>query len=137
MRRMLPCVLLLALACGTAKLTPVEIAAEDMCENCRMAISEQRFAAEFIDGEGVAHKFDDLGCMKAYLKAKSPRMAACFVMDSETLRWVTGQQAFYMRSAELKTPMGGGMLAFATRARAEDAARRYQGAVLSYREVFE
>ncbi len=135
---MLPGIFLLALACGTTKWTPVDIAAEDMCESCRMAVSEKRFAAEFIDGEGAVHKFDDLGCMRTYLQARNPRprMAASFVTDFETLKWVAGDEAFYVRSPELKTPMAGGMVAFASRTRAEQAARRYDGAVISYQEIF-
>ncbi|HYK88894.1 MAG TPA: nitrous oxide reductase accessory protein NosL [Acidobacteriota bacterium] len=104
-----------------------------------MAISEQRFAAELIDNAGSAHKFDDLGCMKSYLKNGNPRVqvAACFVMDYETRRWVTGPEASYVRSQEFKTPMSGGIVAFADRTRAERSALRHKGAVLSYREVFE
>ncbi len=104
-----------------------------------MAVSEKRFAAEFIDTEGAVHKFDDLGCLRSYLKEKSPRvqLAACFVADYETRRWIAGPEAFFVRSPGFKTPMAGGIVAFADRTRAERAARRHQGVVLGYREVFE
>jgi copper chaperone NosL len=104
-----------------------------------MAISERRFAAEFIDSEGGAHKFDDLVCMKSYLRDRNSRvqMTACFVTDYETRRWVPGPEAFYVSSPEFKTPMGGGIVAFADRARAERAASLYKSAVVGYRGVFE
>ncbi len=136
---MLICISLLAAGCGTTRLAPVEITAEDMCENCRMVVSEKRYAAEFIDREGAVHKFDDMGCMKSYLKERSSSVpvAASFVMDYERRQWVAGPEAFYVRSPEFKTPMAGGIVAFAGRASAEQAARLYKGEMLGYREVFE
>jgi copper chaperone NosL len=36
---------------------------EDVCERCRMIISDKRFAAQFITRNGEAKKYDDIGCM--------------------------------------------------------------------------
>ncbi len=104
-----------------------------------MAISELHFAGEFIDANGAVHKFDDLGCMKSYLKDRNLNLptAASFVVDFETRQWVAGPEAFYVRSPEFKTPMAGGVAAFADRARAEKAALRFKGTVVDYRGVFE
>lgn len=103
-----------------------------------MAISEVRFAAELIDSEGTAHKFDDLACMKSYLQDRKSDMMipACFVMDYETRIWVAGREATYVRSQEFKTPMAGGIVAFKDRQSAEKAALSRKGALMSFDEVF-
>jgi copper chaperone NosL len=56
------CALSLA-ACGNAASEPVDLAEEDMCAFCKMAISERRYAAEFLNRDGDAFKFDDVGCL--------------------------------------------------------------------------
>lgn len=57
-------------ACREAEIKPVNIAAEDVCTHCKMALSEKQFAAEFITSDGEAVKFDDIGCLLDYRKEK-------------------------------------------------------------------
>ncbi|MCI0387546.1 MAG: nitrous oxide reductase accessory protein NosL [Acidobacteria bacterium] len=130
-------VCLLFNACAKREPTPVEIAPEDMCAFCRMAISERRFAAEIITRDGDALKFDDIGCMLDYLKGKENqgRIAVYFVADFETREWVRGEVAFYARSAEFKTPMSHGIAAFKDQGRAETAANNYKGRLMRFSEL--
>jgi copper chaperone NosL len=134
---LLICALLIA-ACGKTGIEPADIAAEDMCAFCKMAISERRYAAEFLNRDGDAFKFDDLGCLTNYLRAKQNRddIAAYFVMDYDAEQWVRGEQAYFVSSPEFKTPMGGGIAAFKDRSKAEEAAAKYQGKLMSFGEVF-
>jgi copper chaperone NosL len=108
-------------ACGQRGLLPAELLPEDMCAHCKMAISEKRFAAEFITRDGEAFKFDDIGCMANFIKAGSNRknIAGFFVMDYETRQWLPGETAHYVRSATFKTPMSGGIAAFKDKAKAD------------------
>ena len=124
-------------ACAQREPKPVEIAPEDMCAFCRMAISERRFAAEIITRDGDALKFDDIGCMLDYLKGKDnqSRIAAYFVADFETREWVRGEAAFYARSGEFKTPMSHGIVAFKDPGRAETAANNYKGRLIRFSEL--
>ena len=126
-------------ACVRADIQPVELVAEDMCESCRMAISEKRYAAEFIDQDGNALKFDDLRCAVRYLQDKNNRIAIArtFVTDFDSRQWVKAEEAYYVRSSEFRTPMNGGIVAFRDKSRAEAAADQYHGQLLSVAAVFE
>lgn len=130
---MLFCIAMLLAACGQPDLRPVDLLPEDMCAHCRMAISEKRFAAEFITRDGEAFKFDDIACMANAVKANANResIAAFFVMDYETRQWLPGESAHYVRSPDFKTPMGGGIVAFKDKVKAEQQG----GQALSFAEI--
>lgn len=134
---LLGCAILLA-ACGRAEIAPVNINPEDMCSMCRMAISEKQFAAEFITQDGDVFKFDDIGCMRDYLKARADRskIAAFFVADFNSKTWLRAESARFVKSDEFATPMGGHLAAFQTEERARDAATKFKGQHLSFADVF-
>jgi copper chaperone NosL len=122
--------------CQRRTAEPVALAPEDMCSYCRMAISEKQYAAELIDSDGTAFKFDDIGCMVHFLQSgKSKTIAASFVMDFSERQWLKADDAFYVRSSEFTTPMNGGMVAFRTEAKAREAANKYNGTLLRFKDV--
>lgn len=125
-------------SCQKRMIGPVAIAPEDMCSFCKMAISEKRYAAEFIDSEGQPFKFDDIGCMVNFVKSKrnKDRIDAYFVMDFNDRQWLKAADAYYVRSAELKTPMAGGIVAFRDEARATEAAAKYHGKLMHFDDLF-
>ncbi len=124
-------------ACGQVELTPVEVNPEDMCSMCRMAISEKQFAAEFITNDGDPFKFDDIGCLREYLKTRADRgkIGAYFVVDYETRKWIKAEEAYFVKSDQLTTPMGGNTVAFLDRVKADEARSKYQGQLLSWPEL--
>ena len=128
---------LLLLGCGAKKIEPAPIEANDICSFCKMAISETRYAAEFIDNDGQAFKFDDIGCMTNFIKQKRANngMQARFVMDYEGREWIKAESAFYVRSSEFNTPMNGGIVAFKDQERARAAAAKYHGALTRYDDI--
>ena len=125
-------------ACVRTELQPVDIAAEDMCAFCKMAISEKRYVGEFIDHDGNAFKFDELGCMVRYLQDKDrSTVVGYFVTDFESRHWVKAELAHYVRSLEFRTPMNGGIVAFQDKSKAERAAGEHHGQLLSFADVLE
>src|SRR5437899_6810099 len=89
-------VLLLSMtACENASLRPVDIEAADMCAWCKMAISEKRYAAEAIDNEGNAFKFDNAACMVHFVLDRKLRssIAAYYIADYETRAWIDAHKA--------------------------------------------
>jgi copper chaperone NosL len=115
-------------ACAASEVKPVELLPEDVCASCKMAISERQFAAQHVTLDGEARKYDDLGCLLDDLKEKPPQnVAAHFVMDFDTKQWVNADDAHFVRSAEIKSPMSGGIIAFKDQARAAEAAARFKG----------
>lgn len=121
--------------CQRSATGPVAIEANDMCSFCRMSISEKRYAAELIDEEGNVFKFDDIGCMANFIKRNNAKVHAIFVMDFDRREWLKAENAFYVRSSELRTPMNGGIVAFKDQPGAAASIAKYHGAKLEYPEV--
>ena len=125
--------------CGKPKFEPVEIAAEDTCAFCKMAISEKQYAAEFLNRDGDVFKFDDIGCMANYIVEKKAwdSIAAYYVVDFDSKQWLKPEEASFVASPNFHTPMGGGMVAFKDRSRAEAAAAADQGRLISFTEALQ
>jgi copper chaperone NosL len=113
-------ILVSLVACASGDVKPVPIEDGDMCSFCRMAISEKQYASEMITDDERVLKFDDIGCMLRYRKKAGTelRPAAIFVTDYETRQWIKAQDATFLRSQTIKTPMSSGIVAYADKARA-------------------
>lgn len=122
--------------CGAPEIKPVDIAAEDVCTHCKMAISEKQFASEIITTDGDALKFDDIGCMQDYLKEKpDTKVAVHFFMNYETKTWLKGNAATFVKSKEITSPMGGGIIAFEHETKAKTAAAEFSGQIINFAEL--
>jgi copper chaperone NosL len=99
-----------------------------------MAISQKQFAAEIVDVDGNATKFDDIGCMLNFAK-RNPAAAATFVMDYSDRRWLNANEASFVRGGKIATPMNGGIVALGDRARAEQIAREFGGTVATFADL--
>jgi len=86
----------------------------DMCERCKMAISERKFAAQIIAPKtGKAYKFDDLGCAVLWLKEEKipwADQAIIWITDAKTGTWMDARKAKYIEGAI--TPMAYGFAAY-------------------------
>ncbi len=131
------CSALLLTACQQGLPQPVDITAEDMCRHCKMAISERRYAAEFLSKDGDPYKFDDIGCMVRYLETGQEKkdVVAYFVMDFHSQEWIDAEQAYFVKSSSLKTPMGGNIAAFKYMSGAEEATAAYGGKPLRFADL--
>jgi copper chaperone NosL len=115
MRKLLRIFLLAAIfltSCTSGEIKPVAIESSDMCSFCKMAISEKQFAAEIITTDEKVLKFDDLRCLLKYRQANQIKPAAIFVTDYDSHEWLKAENAFFAKSKTVKTPMGGGILAY-------------------------
>ncbi len=126
-------------ACTRGPHPPVPIAlGEDACAECRMAVSQRQFAAEIVDRGGVAEMFDDLGCLARHLRARPlAKGSTPYVVDFRTGAFVDARLAVYVRAPRVWTPMGSGLIAFTTRAAAEEAARKHDGRLLGFHELLQ
>lgn len=119
----------LLMACASGEIKPVAIESNDMCSFCKMAISQKQFAAEIIAKDDSVLKFDDIGCLLRYREAGGDKLtvAAIFVTDYESGQWLRADDAFFVRSKTIKTPMGSGIVAFGdpSKAGSESASARF------------
>ncbi len=85
-----------------------------------MAVSAPRFAAQLVAPGEEPRFFDDLGCLRDWLRAHpaAPRGAVAYVADHRDGAWVPAAAAVYARVPGLATPMGSELVAH------QDAASR-------------
>ena len=71
----------------------------DMCERCKMVMSDRRFAAQVINPQnGRVYKFDDIGCVPLWFKEDKIAWkddAVIWVIDVDTNKWINAKTAFY------------------------------------------
>lgn len=131
-------VALLLAACQEPPAKPIDVREQDVCARCKMPIADVRYAAELIDKAGAPHKFDEIGCLVNYIKLKHPKrdFRGTFVMDYDQKQWLKSDEAFFVRSEQIRTPMSGGIVAFHDKGRADGVASQFQGQVLRFDDLF-
>lgn len=92
--------------------------AVDPCDRCQMIVSEERFAAAYVTPAGETRRFDDLGCLTAFLQERPEEVAQAWAHDHETRAWVRAQEATFVRAPGVITPMGTGLVAARTNGQA-------------------
>lgn len=114
----------------------------DECADCGMLVSEDRCSsALLIEVSGVREHaiFDDIGCMLDYMHEPpaDTRAVEAFVHDHGTRQWISADASFVLFAdrAKLKTPMGFGIVAVASRNEAERLQRSYGGEIVSWSEA--
>jgi copper chaperone NosL len=127
---------------GGDPLAPPEIVyGEDICDACGMIIMDPRFAAALVvevGGRPEPRKFDDIGDLVAY-QHDHPALPVlrAYVHDYDTEEWLVAEEASFVRTAELVTPMDHGLAAFGSGERAAAFASETAGSVLSYADLLE
>jgi copper chaperone NosL len=131
----LACALLIA-GCHKAATSPESIGADDTCYFCKSLIAEPAFAAELITTGGSLYKFDDMACLIASTKIiGKENIRSFYVMDDQTKTWLPAEQAQFVHSDKLRTPRGGGYVAFKEATKAQDLASRFQAELLKFGDL--
>ena len=80
----------------------------DMCERCKMAISERNFAVQAIDNKNRVYKFDDIGCFILWHEREHPeiKIVKIWIKDIKTGKWIDAKEAKYVQ--KYISPMGYG-----------------------------
>jgi copper chaperone NosL len=113
-----------------------------VCTDCDMIISDERYAAATIvaDSRGRPESllFDDIGDQTNYESShEGLTILSHWVHDHTTREWLRAEDAIYVRSPALRTPMASGLAAFASQAKAETAASELAHAdVLTFADLF-
>lgn len=131
--------MLLASACaGSAAADgPPEINyGRDLCVNCGMIISEERFAAAYRLPDGTERIFDDLGGLIRHGQETGELdVADVWVHDYETEEWVAAEDAHFIVTRSVATPMAFGIVSFGDEARAAGFAHGLDASVVSWAAV--
>ena len=119
-------------------LTPPSIRyGEDVCAACNMIISDPAYASAYRVAGGNARLFDDLGEMVVFMRTSPEPAVATFVHHYETRDWLTAEDAIYVQSSALQTPMGFGVAATASQDEARLLAERVGGHTYTFQELLQ
>lgn len=115
----------------------------ERCAECGMLIGEERCsAATLVERAGRREhlNFDDVGCLLDFERGGDDRsIVSRFVRDHETTEWIDAERALFLiaEPSAVRTPMGSGMIAFASEASAERARGQHGGRVAGLAGVAE
>lgn len=109
----------------------------DECAYCRMMITDKEFGSQIVNNQGRAYKFDSVECMAAYdLTEDDENFHSKWVpnfLDSD--EWLKAEEAVFLHSETLRSPMGLFLSAYANRASAEEMRDEYDGEIADYETV--
>lgn len=128
----------LLVACGSSGPGDVHWGVEE-CAQCQMVISDERYAAQVVDRRGNTFKFDAIECMTAFLnggKLAASDLASVWVADGRD-SWVAAEDAHFVHSENIRSPMGGGLTAHTSAEAARQLQAEVGGHVLSWAAVLE
>jgi copper chaperone NosL len=129
---------LIAIACSSGvdlDATPEVRIGQDVCQECGMIISEARYASAYRLTNGGQKSFDDIGDMVAHYRASDDEVAVFWVHDFNSLEWIRANEAHFVESEEISTPMGHGLAAFLNEAEAAAVARDLIGTVVTFDDL--
>ncbi len=97
---------------------------KDQCDNCKMTITELKYAAELMTEKGRAYKFDDLSCMTMYENSNPDKSknAKTYVIDFPSGKFLETTKATFIKGGSIKSPMGGNTQSYENKTAAEKAA---------------
>lgn len=111
----------------------------DECAYCRMMITDAEFGSQIVNNQGRAYKFDSIECMVAYdLTEDGENFHSIWVPDfMDRDHWLKAEDAVYLHSETLRSPMGLFLSAYADQATAEEMRDEYGGDIVDYNRVKE
>lgn len=105
-------------SCSTSEPAPIRLG-KDECANCKMILTDPKFGAEIITKTNKVYKFDDVNCLNNYIKGNekiSSQVNLIYIVDyAQEGNFILANQAIYLQTEELKSPMGGAIAAFSTK----------------------
>jgi len=118
---------------------PIQLGSEE-CSHCRMVISEPQFTAQALNQRGRAFSFDAIECMAEWVRqgevVPADEIHSLWVANfAAPDQWIAAEQAVFLRSPEIRSPMGAGLTAHADAGQARAYQADFGGELLSWSEV--
>ncbi|MDX1638128.1 MAG: nitrous oxide reductase accessory protein NosL, partial [Balneolaceae bacterium] len=110
----------------------------DECAHCKMMITDPRFAAQIVTETGKAISFDAIECMSGYYTAHADDLqeAKRWVRNfNNPEQWMQVEEAVFVKSREISSPMGESLLALDTEVEAKQHLRQYPGEIVSWSQI--
>jgi len=126
--------LLGVLACGPGTPRPIAYGAEP-CTHCHMTISDPRFVAEAVLTTGKVLAFDDIGCLATWLGTAQEPVETVWVASFTDQEWLRAEEATFLRTDSLRTPMASGLIALSTPAEGDSLRAMLGGTLLGWSAI--
>ncbi|MCP5500447.1 MAG: nitrous oxide reductase accessory protein NosL [Leptospiraceae bacterium] len=126
------------LNCSPGKPIPIK-KGEYKCEHCNMSIVDLRFNSQAITSKGKIFHFDSAECL-IYWREKihqSNDISSYFKNFIHPDQYIALQQAIFLQSETLKSPMGEGISVFSSKEEAKEIRDKFNGELKSYEELKE
>src|SRR5580765_8410983 len=112
---------------------------KDVCHFCKMTLMDKKFGAELVTKRGKVYKFDDLKCLiDFYSSGDEPtgdftrKLVVDYVNPGKLIE---ATDAFYLKSAEVRSPMNGQIAAFEMKPSMDSLKKEWKGIYLVWGEV--
>ncbi len=131
--------LLVVFAAGCQPTPQPLVVGETGCAHCRMTVTDARFGAELVSTTSKVYPFDAIECLTAYLidNPGAEESAHSFWVSAfdEPGTLVAAEDAFFIQSDRIQSPMGAGLAAYSTVDARESARTEVGGDALDWRGV--
>lgn len=110
---------------GCGESGPQQInAGKDQCDECKMTITEVKYATQLVTQKGRMYKFDDINCMNSFESSNPDYFTngKTYVADFPSGDFIDAETATLISGGSIKSPMGGNTQAFRDKAAAQKAA---------------
>lgn len=111
----------------------------DNCHHCKMTMMDTKFGAEVVTTKGKIYKFDDVNCMVNFLNSGAlddRDVSYKLVIDySQPEKLIAAGEAFFIKSSEIKSPMGSQVAAFETDELKTKYKKEWNGIYLTWGEL--
>lgn len=107
---------------------------QDACYYCKMNIVDKQHASQYINKNGKAFKYDSIECMLRDASKREIDKSSLFVVaDYQSPgKFVKANEAVYLISEKLPSPMGANLTGFATIQDAEKMQKQKDGKIVRW-----
>lgn len=112
----------------------------DICEFCKMNITDNKYAAEIVTQKNKVYKFDSIECLFQFKKKfiNPDEINSEWVNDfSEPGKLINLRTAYFFKSEIFRSPMGMNVLSVDSKEKLNEIKNKSAGIEMSYNEVFE
>lgn len=108
----------------------------DMCAFCKMSIVDRQHAAMAISAKGKVYTFDAIECLVPFLGAQEAEWSEILVSDYGTPgKLVPAENAHFLISKGIPSPMGAFATAFARQTDAETQLKTHGGELFDWKGI--
>ena len=100
-----------------------------------MRIDDLHFNAQAVNKNGKVEHFDSIECMLRHTDEHKKYVYRYVKNFFRKEQYVKAEDAYYLRSTQLASPMGAGLSAYLTEEEQEEARKKYTGEKLRYMDT--